>query len=95
MPWIERQSLKKIVPDEAALLRLLHRWRDEAMGKGHTITRPSQLPSKPGVTDFWPARWLAKQGIEYVIHSSSIAVSQEHKWGKTDRLDTTMLHGCS
>jgi transposase len=39
VPGIERQPLKKIVPDEAALLRLLHRWRDEAIGKGRTITR--------------------------------------------------------
>src|SRR5271166_2121637 len=29
VPGIERQPLKKIAPDETALLRLLHRWRDE------------------------------------------------------------------
>jgi transposase len=29
VPGIERQPLKKIVPDETELLRMLHRWRDE------------------------------------------------------------------
>jgi transposase len=91
VPGIERQPLKKIVPDEAALLRLLHRWRDEAIGKGRTITRIA-VAFEAGRDGFWLARWLAKQGIEmHVIHSSSVAVSREHKRAKTDRLDTTML----
>ena len=37
VPGIERQPLKKILPDEAALLRLLHRWllfqQDSALAK--------------------------------------------------------------
>ena len=91
VPGIERQPLKKIVPDEAALLRLLHRWRDEAIGKGRTITRIA-VAFEAGRDGFWLARWLAKQGIEmHVIHSSSVAVSREHKRAKTDRLDTAML----
>ena len=91
VPGVERQPLKKIVPDEAALLRLLHRWRDEAIGKGRTITRIA-VAFEAGRDGFWLARWLANQGIEiYVIHSSSVAVSREHKRAKTDRLDTAML----
>jgi transposase len=91
VPGVERQPLKKIVPDEAALLRLLHRWRDEAHGKGRTITRIA-VAFEAGRDGFWLARWLAKQGIEiHVIHSSSVAVSREHKRAKTDRLDTAML----
>jgi transposase len=91
VPGLERQPLKKIVPDEAALLRLLHRWRDEAIGKGRTITRVA-VAYEAGRDGFWLARWLAKQGIEiHVIHSSSVAVSREHKRAKTDRLDTAML----
>jgi transposase len=91
VPGIERQPLKKIVPDEVALLRLLHRWRDEAIGKGRTITRIA-VAFEAGRDGFWLARWLAKQGIEiHVIHSSSVAVSREHKRAKTDRLDTAML----
>ena len=91
VPGIERQPLKKIVPDETALLRLLHRWRDEAIGKGRTITRIA-VAYEAGRDGFWLARWLARQGIEtHVIHSSSVAVSREHKRAKTDRLDTAML----
>ena len=91
VPGIERQPLKKIVPDEAALLTLLHRWRDEAIGKGRIITRIA-VAFEAGRDGFWLARWLAKQGIEiHVIHSSSVAVSREHKRAKTDRLDTAML----
>jgi transposase len=91
VPGIERQPLKKITPDEAALLHLLHRWRDEAIRKGRTIARIS-VAFEAGRDGFWLARWLAKQGIEvHVIHSSSVAVSREHKRAKTDRLDTAML----
>jgi transposase len=72
VPGIERQPLKKIAPDETALLRLLHRWRDEALGKGRTITRIA-IAFEAGRDGFWLARWLAKQGIEvHVIHSSSV-----------------------
>jgi transposase len=39
IPGIERQPLKKIVPDEMELLRLLHRWRDEGIRKGRAIAR--------------------------------------------------------
>ena len=45
-----------------------------------------------GLDGFWLARWLRAQGIEaYVIHSSSVAVSREHRRAKTDRLDTGLL----
>ena len=33
VPGIDRQPLKKIAPDETELLRVLHRWRDEAIRK--------------------------------------------------------------
>jgi transposase len=73
VPGIDRQPLKKITPDETVLLRLLHRWRDEAIGKGRTITRIA-VAFEAGRDGFWLARWLAKQGIEmHVIHSSSVA----------------------
>jgi transposase len=90
VPGIERQPLKKILPDEVALLRL-HRWRDEAISKGRTIIRIA-VAFEAGRDGFWLARWLAKHEIEmHVIHSSSVAVSREHKRAKTDRLDTAML----
>jgi transposase len=38
------------------------------------------------------ARWLQAHEIEvHVIHSTSVAVSREHRRAKTDRLDTAML----
>src|SRR6516165_3720957 len=37
VPGIERQPLKKLAVDESALLRLLHRWREEAEKAGCRI----------------------------------------------------------
>ena len=34
VPGIEPQPLKKITPDEPALLRLLHSWSDEPLARG-------------------------------------------------------------
>jgi len=45
-----------------------------------------------GRDGFWLARWLRAHEIEvHVIHSTSVAVSREHRRAKTDRLDTAML----
>ena len=91
VPGIERQPRKKIIPDETTLLRLLHRWRDEAIQKGRTIKRIA-VAYEAGRDGFWLARWLIGHGIEaHVIHPTSVAVSREHKRAKTDRLDTAML----
>ena len=91
VPGIERQPLKKLEPDEAGLLRLLQRWRDEAIKSGCTIERIA-VAYEAGRDGFWLARWLERHGIEaHVIHSSSVAVSREHRRAKTDRLDTAML----
>ncbi len=91
VPGVERQPLKKLEPDQAGLLRLLHRWRDEAVRSGCTIERVV-VAYEAGRDGFWLARWLRTHGIEaHVIHSSSVAVSREHRRAKTDRLDTAML----
>ena len=91
VPGIERQPLKKLEPDEAALLRLLHRWRDEAAGKGREVRRIA-VAYEAGRDGFWLARWLRRRGIDvHVIHPTSIAVSREHRRAKTDRLDTALL----
>ena len=91
VPGIERQPLKKLEPDKAALLRLLHRWRDEATTAGRTITRIA-VAFEAGRDGFWLARWLRAHGAEaYVIHAASIAVAREHRRAKTDRLDTGLL----
>src|SRR6202049_2659349 len=39
VPGVERQPLKKLAVDENALLKLLHRWREEAEKAGHKISR--------------------------------------------------------
>ena len=91
VPGIERQPLKKVEADEQALLELLDRWRDEALKAGHKISRIT-VAYEAGLDGFWLARWLRARGIEaHVIHSSSVAVSREHRRAKTDRLDTGLL----
>jgi transposase len=91
VPGIERHPLKKLEADEAALLRLLQRWRNEASEAGRTLTR-IVVAYEAGRDGFWLARWLRDHGIEaYVIHPASVAVSREHRRAKTDRLDTGML----
>ena len=39
VPGVERQPLKKLAVDESALLKLLHRWREEAEKAGHVRVR--------------------------------------------------------
>jgi len=92
VPGIDRDPLKKLAtPDAEALLRLLHRWRDEAVKVGKTITR-IVVGYEAGRDGFWLARWLGARGVEaYVIHPTSIAVSREHRRAKTDRLDIGLL----
>src|SRR5262244_3751320 len=91
LPGIERQPRKKLEPNPERLLALLHRWRDEAVRAGRTITRIA-LAFEAGRDGFWLARWLAARGVEaHVIHPSSVAVSREHRRAKTDRLDTELL----
>ena len=91
VPGVERHPAKKLEPDEAELLRLLHRWCGEAEKAGLNINRIA-VAFEAGRDGFWLARWLRAHGIEaYVIHPNSIAVSREHRRAKTDRLDTALL----
>jgi transposase len=91
VPGIERQPLKKLAVDESALLRLLHRWREEAEKAGCRIER-IVVAFEAGRDGFWLARWLTARSIEaHVIHAASVAVSREHRRAKTDRLDAELL----
>jgi len=91
VPGVERQPLKRLAADEAALLKLLHRWRNEAGQGGRQIKR-IVVAYEAGRDGFWLARWLRVRGVEaYIIHPASIAVSREHRRAKTDRLDTELL----
>src|SRR3954453_16155220 len=91
VPGIARHPLKKLAPDQDALLKLLHRWRAEAGQAGREITRIA-VAFEAGRDGFWLARWLRAHGLEaHVIHPTSVAVSREHRRAKTDRLDTALL----
>jgi transposase len=91
VPGIERHPLKKLDAQEEGLLKLLHRWRNEAGQTGREIKR-IVVAYEAGRDGFWLARWLRARDVEaYVIHPTSIAVSREHRRAKTDRLDTELL----
>jgi transposase len=91
VPGLDRHPLKKIEPEQEALLRLLRRWRGEAAGAGRVVHRTA-VAFEAGRDGFWLARWLRAEGIEaHAIHPTSVAVSREHRRAKTDRLDTELL----
>jgi transposase len=91
VPGVVRQPRKKLSPDPEALLRLVQRWREEAIAAGKRITRIA-LAFEAGRDGFWLARWLQARDIEtHVIHSTSVAISREKRRAKTDRLDAEML----
>ena len=91
VPGLRREPRKKLPADEAALLELLQRWREEARKAGAKIARVV-VAYEAGRDGFWLARWLRARGIEaHVIHPTSVAVSREHRRAKTDRLDLALL----
>src|SRR2546430_3642783 len=91
LPGIERQPCKKLEPSPEQLLGLLHRWRDEAVRAGRTVTRIA-VAFEAGRDGFWLARWLEARGVEaHVIHPSSVAVLRGDRPAKTERLGTEML----
>jgi transposase len=57
VPGVERQPLKKLEPDEGLLLKLLNRWRHEALQAGRAIER-GVVAYEAGRDGFWLARWL-------------------------------------
>src|SRR5258705_10684072 len=87
VPGVERQPLKKLAVDESALLKLLHRWREEAVKAGHRIKRIA-VAFEAGRDGFWLARWLSARDIEaHVIHASSVAGLRQEP-----RAQTHLLH---
>ena len=91
VPGVERQPVKKLAVDECALLKLLHRWREEAEKAGRRIER-IVVAFEAGRDGFWLARWLKARSVDaYVIHAASVAVSREHRRANTDRLDFELL----
>src|SRR6201987_2686050 len=66
VPSVERQPLKKLAIDENALLKLLHRWREEAEKAGRKIERIA-VAFEAGRDGFWLARWLQAPGMEAYV----------------------------
>src|SRR5208282_1664431 len=93
VPGVERRPLKKLDPYPSALLRLVERWRDQAMKAGHAITGVV-LAFEAGRDGYWLATWLRSCGVEaHVVHSTSVVVSRQHRRAKANLLDTEMLIG--
>src|SRR4051794_32499887 len=57
VPGVERHPLKKLAPDQDALLKLLHRWREEAGQAGRAISRIA-VAFEAGRDGFWLALQL-------------------------------------
>ena len=73
------------------MLKLLHRWREEAEKAGRRIER-IVVAFEAGRDGFWLARWLKARSIDaHVIHAASVAVSREHRRANTDRLNSELL----
>jgi hypothetical protein len=62
VPGIERQPCKKLDPSPERLLAVLHRWRDEAVRAGRTITRIS-LAFEAGRDSFWLAGLMHSKSL--------------------------------
>jgi transposase len=90
VPGVERQPLKKLAVDESALLKLLHRWREEAEKAGRRIERIA-VAFKAGRDGFWSGAGSSARHRGLRLHASSAAVSRQHRRAKTDRLDTELL----
>jgi len=54
VPGVERQPLKKLEPNEDKLLKLMNRWRHEALQAGHAIERVV-IAYEAGRDGFWCA----------------------------------------
>ncbi|MGO9236574.1 MAG: hypothetical protein ACLP4V_21805 [Methylocella sp.] len=54
VPGVERQPLKKLEPNEDKLLKLMNRWRHEALQAGHAIERVV-VAYEAGRDGFWCA----------------------------------------
>ena len=57
VPGLSREPLKKLGADPEALLKLVHRWRDEAIKAGHPV-KHIVLAYEAGRDGLWLARWL-------------------------------------
>jgi len=83
VPGLERHPLKKLAVDEGSVLRLLQRWRDEAIRAGRRIERIA-VAFEAGRDGFWLARWLQAHDIE-VAFKAQQATGREQITALADR----------
>ena len=78
VPGLERRAMKKMSVDEAELLSLLHRLRDEAEKRLDCRVSRICVAYEAGRDGFWLAHCLRGSGIEaHVMHSTSIPVNRD------------------
>src|SRR5262249_62208366 len=88
LPGIERQPRKKLEPNPERLLVLLHRWRDEAVRAGPTITRVA-LAFEAGRGRFWLAPRAAGRGVRgHRIPPFRFGLLAGQRGGQTQRAES-------
>src|ERR1700678_1149631 len=77
--------------DMDEVMRVVDRWKAEAVRAGKTIAR-IVVAYEAGRDGFWIARELSSRGIEaHVMQPASIPVERKGRRAKTDRIDLDML----
>src|SRR5271163_4644852 len=77
--------------DMNEVMRVVDRWKAEAVRAGKTIAR-IVVAYEAGRDGFWIARELSERGIEaHVMQPASIPVERKGRRAKTDRIDLDML----
>jgi len=61
LPGIERQPRKKLEPSPERLLALPHRWRDESVRAGRTITRIAVVEPEVPISGVRLSDWLHRK----------------------------------
>ncbi len=91
IPGVSRDPLKKIDPNPDELLKLLHRWRDEAIKAGKRSTGLQSLMKLDAIVSGLPGGFGNATSTPTSSIPPVLAVSREHRRAKTDRIDTAML----
>ena len=91
VPGVERQPLKRLDADNAALLKLLHRWRNEAGQAGRQVKR-IVVAYEAGRDGFWLARWLRVCGMR--LTSSMLRASRYRANIDAQRLTASTRNCC-
>ena len=78
VPGLARHPLKKLEPDQEALLRLLQRWQEEATKAGRTVTRIA-VAFEAGRDGFWLARQLLGWPGRRIARTLGVVVAGERE----------------